>query len=717
MKEVRSYCRFCMPFCGTKVTLDENEQIVEVKPDRDDLMTKGYICIKGVEAPAAYYAPDRIQHPMKRMPDGSFQRIALEQALDEIAAVIGQTIAAHGPESIGGFRGAGCLLNASASIMVPTLLDAIGSHKNFTTATIDQSAKIISIGRIGMWQGGRQPLHDSDVRMMFGVNPLVSLATSYFDMTNPTKRMKDARARGMKLIVIDPRRTETAAYADVFLQPHPGEDPTIAAGLLRIILEEGWEDREFCDRWVQDLDLLRDAVAPFTPEYVARRAGVPAEDLWRAASLFARETTRGGASTGTGPSMAPHSNLTEHLVECLNVVCGRYMRAGEQVVNPGVLRARFAQTAQVLAAPRWWEHGFKSRIGGYGLLAGEMVSGALSDEILQPGEGQIRVLFAHGSNVANVVPDQRKVVRALRSLDLLVSIEPYMNETARLSHYVFPPKLGYERADLTMFYYEQPLYSAPYARYAAPIAETPPGSEIVDDWEVFWGIAKRLGLALTYDGVTLDMSETPTTDGLLAIIARHAPVPWETFKAMELGGIFDQDPQFVEEADPDCAGRFTVMPDDVRTELATVAAEPFEPGHYISNGRSFTHRLASRRIRDVQNSSHRNVPVIRKRMPYNYAYMNPGDLVSLGLEPGDKVDISSDTGTIPGVVQADPTVRAGVVSMTHGWGTLPDETIYERDGSNTGLLISTDRDVDPINGMPRMSAVPVNVTRHVAVAV
>src|SRR3546814_14671911 len=118
----------------------------------------------------------------------------------------------------------------------------------------------------------------------------------------------------------------------------------------------------------------------------------------------------------------------------LNVVCGRYMREGERVANPGVLRARQPQRAQVTAAPRWWEKGYKSRIGGFGMLGDEMMSGILADEILEPGEGQIRALITHGSNLANIMPDQKKIVRALRSLDLLVNIEPYMNETSKLSH-------------------------------------------------------------------------------------------------------------------------------------------------------------------------------------------------------------------------------------------------------------------------------------------
>jgi len=699
-----------MPFCGTRVTLDDADRVVEVRGDRDDLMTSGYACLKGLQAPAAHSAPDRILRPLKRQPDGAFLPIPFEQALDEIAARISACIAQHGPESIGGFRGGGAMLNASATSMLPALLGAIGSHKHFTTYTIDQSAKSVTLGRMGMWGAPRHPLHDSDVRLMFGANPLVSLTTSYFDMTNPTKRMREARARGLKLIVIDPRRTETARFADVFLQPYPGEDPTIAAGLLRIILAEGWEDREFCARFVADLPLLRAAVEPFTAEYVTRRAGVAAEDLHRGAALFARDSRRGGAMAGTGPSMAPRSNLADHLIEALNVVCGRYMRAGERVVNPGVLRARQPAREQVTAAPRWWEQGYRSRIGGYGMLGDEMMGGIMADEILEPGPGQIRCFIAHGSNLANVMPDQRKTVRALRSLDLLVNIEPFMNETARLSHYVFPSRIGYERADLTMFLYES-LYAQPYARYTPAIAALPQGSEIPEDWEIFWGLAQRLGLKLVYDGVPLDMAQRPTTDSLLAIVARHAPVPFAELQASELGRIFDEPAQFVEPGAPGHPDRFTLLPEDVAAELRAVAAEPVPRQPLLRDGRTFTHLLTSRRIREVQNSSYRNLPKIRARMPYNYAYLHPDELARLGVAAGDRIRIRSETDSIPAVVAADPSLRSGVVSMTHGWGALPDETVYERDGANTGLLISTDRDLEPINAMPRMSAIPVTIER------
>ncbi len=707
MREVKSFCRFCMPFCGTRVTLDDDGHLVSVRGDKQDPMNHGYTCIKGVQAPATYSAPDRILTPIKRAEDGSFHPIDVEQALDEIAERLRVIIDRHGGESVGAFRGSGGSINASAVPILPALLESIGSHKFFTTMTIDQSAKVVTVERLGRWGAPSHPIRDSDIRLLVGVNPLVGMASVGVDLTNPGKTLKDAKARGMKLIVIDPRKTETARLADIFLQPYPGEDPTIMAGLIHIILAEGWEDKDFCARHVAGMDTLAAMVAPFDPDYVASRAGVSTSDLHATAALFARDSKRGTASTGTGPSMAPHSNLAEHLVEILNVICGRFQRAGEQVPNPGFLRPRYPRRAQVVAPARNWENGFRSRVGNYGMLAGEMMSGILCDEILQPGDGQIRALFVHGANLASVMPDQQKTIRAIKSLDIMVAIEPFMNDTARMSDYVFPGKLGYERADLTIFKYES-LYSRPYARYGAPIASPPENSQLVDDWEVFWGLAKRLGLPLEYDGVALDMSEKPTTDSLLAIIARHAPMSWEDFKNCELGA-FAEEPQYVEPGDPDAPDRFAVAPADIVDELREVRETAPEHGRYRSEGKHYTHLMVSRRLPEVVNSCHRNVPAIRKRVPQNFAYLHPDELARLGVVAGDMVSLTSDHGSIPAAVAPDTTLRRGIVSIAHGWGSLPGETIYERDGSNTGLLISTDRNLETINAQPRMSAVPVNI--------
>src|SRR5262249_24845550 len=146
------------------------------------------------------------------------------------------------------------------------------------------------VGRLGTWHAGRQRALDSDVMMLVGANPILSLCTAGFVMQDATRQMKAAKAPGLKLIVVDPRRTESAHYADIFLQVRPGEDPTLSAGLWRMVLAEGWEDRAFCARWVNGLDALRRAVEPFTPDYVERRAGVPQASLRAAAAMFARDS-------------------------------------------------------------------------------------------------------------------------------------------------------------------------------------------------------------------------------------------------------------------------------------------------------------------------------------------------------------------------------------------------------------------------------------------
>ena len=374
-----------------------------------------------------------------------------------------------GAETVAAFRGTMNYSNLTANHMLPAFLEALGSNSFFSTMTIDQSAKWVTFERLGGWAAGKDPYALADVLLFVGTDPLVSLSTFNFALQNPAKQIHEAKQRGLKLVVIDPRATETARHADVFLQPLPGEDSTILAGLLCIILRRGWHDAEFCARYVKDLPRLIRAVEPFTPDYVAQRAGVSAQGLEAAAAAFAepiheplgRRRKRGSAASGTGPNMAPHSNLAEHLLECLNVVCGRFARPGDRVPNPGVVAPRYPRVAEVIPPRRSWESGWKSRLG-YGMLFGQKMSGTLAQEITTAGEGQIRALLVDGGNPADAVPDQRRIAESLRQLDLLVCVEPFMTNTARLAHYVIPPKMMFERADLPSRDYESYVMFQPY---------------------------------------------------------------------------------------------------------------------------------------------------------------------------------------------------------------------------------------------------------------
>jgi anaerobic selenocysteine-containing dehydrogenase len=705
-----SFCRQCMGHCGVVVEVDEHEQLVAIRGDSADEQTLGYACFKGLNATEAHNSQERILHPLKRQPDGSFAAIPIEKALDEIAEKLRTTAARDGWEAIAGYKGGGAFFTSSSSMLLNQFLAAVGSPKAFSTVTIDQSAKAVTASRMGIWSAGRDPFHASEVLMLVGHNPLVSISSNGFDTRNPQKRLKQVKARGTKLIVIDPRQTETARFADVFLQPLPGEDCSVLAGLLHIIFEEGWGDDAFCDQYADQVDILREAVSAFTPSVVAARADVPAEQLHTAARVFAEESRRGAAIGATGPDMSAHGNLAEHLLECLNVVCGRFVREGERVANPGVIGPSAPRRAEVVAIGRSWEESYRSRVGDYGLIGDELPTATLPDEILTPGKGQVKCLIVHGGNPVSAIPEQDKVIRACESLELLVSIEPFMTTTAELSDYILPPTLQYERSDLPLFIYETLIEQEPFTRYTPAVAKPPEGAEVQDDHHYFLGLARRLGVVIDYFGVPLDSVDPPSTDDLLAIAARNAPFPFEELRAAERGLKLEREDVAVQPPSPGGGARFQLMPADVAAELASVQAEWDVARQCWVEAPPFPYRLAVRRLRDGLNSAGLELPSIKERVPYNAAYLNPEDMEREGLKDGDALRLESLHGHIEVTATADPTVRGGVVSIAHGFGGLPGaEGGYRARGASTNRLLSLDAGREAINAMPRMSGIPVGV--------
>ena len=705
-----TFCRICAGKCGLLVEVDDaTDQILRIRGDHGHPMTLGYACVKGLQAGELHQGPQRLLRPLEKQPDGSFAEIDAETALDRIAERIGAIAETHGADAVATFRGTQHYANTTAFHMMSSFIRALGTKSRFSTMTIDQSAKWVADHRLGAWGAGRQRFEDADVWMFIGYNPVVSVqAINGFTALNPVKRLKAAKERGMKIIVIDPRKTETTHYADVHLQIFPGEDPTVMAGLLHLVLANGWHDGEFCDRYVTGLDQLRQAVAHFTPDYVSRRAGIAADDLRRAAELFAHNGRRGIATSGTGPDMIPRSNLAEHLVETLNVVCGRFIREGERLANPGPLSPRRAIRAEVIAPSRPWERGRKSRVHNLGMINGEMMSGVIAEEILTPGEGQVRAMIVDGGNPVNALPDRQQAIRALSSLDLLVTIDPYLSETAELADYVLPPLMMFERPDVPMMF-EKTAFPEPYTQYTEAVVKPPSDSDLVEDWYVFWALAKRLGRPLNFAGSDLDMAQPPTTEELLELLLRDAQVDLEELKTLPQGRVFDLPPLYVSGPREDRAGnRFEVAPEDVVAELQEVAGEAVNQ-LALRNGREYPLRLSVRRDRTVLNTSYRQMSFARKRMPTNPLWLNPQDLDSLGLADGDSAWLVSSHGRLQVALAADKSMKPGVVAISHGWGGSGGGERGEELGVSVNDIIPLDGFLEPINGMPWYSAVPVAI--------
>jgi len=572
-----------------------------------------------------------------------------------------------------------------------------------------------------MWAGGFQEFDDMDVLLVFGGNPLISHSGYGVLMMDPVRRLKRAKANGLKLIVVDPRRSETARFADLVLQPLPGQDAAIAAGLIRLILAEGWEDTTFTEQFVgaERMDRLRSALKPFTPEMVERRAGLTPGQLRSAAMLFANNGRVGVAYGSTGPNMAPYSNLAQHLIETINVICGRFPRAGDPIRRVNLLDPpEMAPSAFVIAPTRPWEEHLPSRIrGAYALQGGERLSGTLAEEILTPGRDQICALVVDGGNPVLALPDQKQTIAALKSLELLVCIEPWMTPTARLAHYILPPLHFYERDSLTFSPAGGQTRPGATMQYLPAVVPPPRGSELVEDWYVYWSIASRVGREIVYPGKrALDVSKPPTIDEMLGLQMEGsrlaAKMSLDELRRHPHGVDFGTDLGVVGEAPPDTDGRFDVMPEDVAGELAEFLEQMSEDRRMLRDGHAFDFLLIPRRLRDVSNSNGPQIPSVRKRNPTNRAYLHSDELAKRGLERGDLVTIRSSHGEARFVIDSDNDLRHGVVSVAHGWGDLPEDGADPwKNGTCVNLLIDADRHYEAINAMPHFSAVPVDIQK------
>jgi anaerobic selenocysteine-containing dehydrogenase len=700
----------------------EDGRAVRVKGDPDNPVYQGYSCPRGRALSEQHAHPDRLLHSQKRDRDGRYGKIGSEQVMDEIAARVQEIIDAHGPRSVAIYIGTSSNQYVAAAAAGVGWLIANGSRMVFSAATIDQPGKHIANALHGRWLGGGYLYDEADTWLLLGTNPIVSMVGNV-SCANPARSMTDARKRGLELIVIDPRRTEASRYADLYLQPRPGEDPTLLAGMLNVILEERLFDREFVEGNTQNFAALRAIVSQFDPAYAANRAGVAEEDLVEAAHLFAAGR-RAAATAGTGPNMAPRGTLTEYLLLCMNTVCGNWRREGEALPNPGVLMPEAQAFAQAEPPRKGWGFGETVRIRDLENSAAGLPTGALAEEMLLEGDGRIRALVCIGGNPAVAWPDQNLTVEALGELDLLVTIDMKMSATAKLADYVIAPKLSFETPATTIGI-EAPEqtwpnigYSRAYGQYTPALVDPPAGSDLVEEWSFFYGLARRQRLPLTLYPVraeagplrelrkplAIDMEAPPTTDELIELQYEGSRVALSELKQHPGGGLFDDPPTLVQPRQSGWQGRLELGDESMLADLAEVREETAEVEA------AYPLRLISRRIPGVYNSAGRDLPHFRRKATHNAAYVHPDDLAALGLASGSTVRIESEHASIPAVVEAADDLRPGVVSMTHAFGdTQAQDARFREIGSNTNRLIDTRSNFDRYSGIPRMSAIPVRI--------
>lgn len=709
----KTYCRHCQSLCGMIAEVEDN-RVTAIRGDREHPVSQGYSCMMGQHNLLTQSSPDRLSLAQRRSADGAFAPLPVADALREVGEKLKAIRDAHGPRSIALYYGTGTAYSGLAYGIARSWLRAIGSPELYTSMTVDASSLYVCMKRMGFFATGR-PLHaDLDTLLLVGNNPVVShqgWSKSPLPSSNPRKAIAEAQAKGMKLIVIDPRQTETASKADLFLQVRPGEDCTLLAAILRVMLENGWTDPGFHNRFCTAIPALRTALAPFDLAYAERRTGVPASLIEQAAHLFGT-AGKSHAACGTGLSFGPHSNLGEHLMECLNALCGGYRRAGDMIRTTGLF-GNGATTEKVVPPNRDWLAGPKLRSSDIGQLNGEFPSSRLPDEILHDGEDRIRALIVFGGNPATAIGGTGKTVKALRSLDLLVTIDPRWSPTGRLSDYVIPTRLPLEREDLNISLDgASPLA---WTNYSPALIAPPEG--VPDDWEVFYELARQMNVAIDFKtgpfgrqlepGLPLDPAKKPTTADLIAHACKVADISYDDLGASPGGMWLPGREAVVKAAGEDDGARLDLCPDDVAAEIAAVLAE----GLRLSDP-AFPLMLVSRRVSRVMNATFHDMPATIGKYPAAPLFMHSADAAARNLGAGQMVAVTSSEAKISGLLALDDTLARGVVAMPMGWGsTEPNDAA----STLTSQLVSLDRDVEAINYMPRQTAIPVEVQPAFAV--
>ncbi|MBB5188882.1 anaerobic selenocysteine-containing dehydrogenase [Zhongshania antarctica] len=723
--EQPSICRMCHAACPITVEMEDGKPI-KVTGNKASPTYHAFCCSRGQASVEHINHPDRLLSSMKRQADGSFAPIGIEQAMDEIADKIKALIDANGPRSLAAYFGTYSGPYPAAPPMLGSLVASLGSPMIFASATIDQPGKDIANAMLGQWKAGPQAFADADVWLMLGGNPLVSIAGG-IPSQNPARRLTDKLKDGMKLIVIDPRRSETAARAHIHLRPTPGEDSSLLAAMLHVIINESLYDAAFVADNVAGFAALAAAVEVFSPAFAAARADVPEQQIIDAARLFA--TAKRGVATGlTGANMSGHSSLVEYLMLCMNTLCGRFVRAGEAVANPGVLLPRATPVAEAVAPAAYANLGEKLRVRGLAQSASGMPTAALADEILLEGEGQVKALIINGGNPVAAWPDQEKTVAAMKALELLVHVDIKMSATAKLADYIIAPKVSFEVPTMSLAVEQLENFSyhwglcEPFGMYAPALVEPPAGSDLIEEWEFYYGLAQRLDIGLfAYslesktataregrDFVMFDMVNKPTTDEVFEILSNRSRIPLTEVKQHPNGALFPE-AIIAQARSQDCDARLDIGNTDMMAELATVQ-------HETTGLAGYPYKLVCRRMKNAYNSSLRDLPkLVKTKRPYNPAFMHPDDLDELGVGEGENIVITSIHGEIIGIANADKTLKRGILSMAHAFGDVEQDdrngSLFSN-GSSTSRLVSTNDSYDRFSGMPRMSALPIKICKH-----
>ena len=700
-------CNLCEAICGLAIT-HENGQVLRIEGDKHDPLSRGHICPKAVGLQDIYEDPDRLRRPLRRTAAGGWEEIDWETALDEVAANLRRVQARHGAHAVAWYAGNPTVHNSGTQLSMPSFLKALGSGSLFSASSVDQLPH-----HFAAWQLFGHPLllpvpdlDRTDYWLILGANPLVSNGSL---MTAPgvASRLAAIQARGGKVVVIDPRRTETAARADEHYFIRPGTDVFLLLAMVQVLFAENLVRLGRLAAVLDGVQELQAAVAAFTPEQVAPLTGLAPATVRQLARELAA-AGRGVVYGRVGVSVQEFGGLCLWLVSVLNALTGHLDEPGG---------AMFATPAlDILGKPAPYEryNRYRSRVRGVPEFMGELPVACLAEEMLTPGPGQLRALVTSCGNPVLSTPNGRQLDEALAGLDFMVSVDIYLNETTRHAHYILPPATGLETAHYDVSFHALAVRNT--ARYSEPLFAKSPDARY--DWEIFEGLRQRFEANGSYangsyDPATAAPPENPETkidlglrygtygqQGLSLAALRANP------HGLDLGPLQPRLPHTLRTA----GQRINLAPPlllaDLNRARATLAAAIAPAPDELL--------LISRRELRSNNSWMHNVPRLVKGRNRCILHLHPLDAAAHQVTEGQLVRVRSRVGTVELPVELTDAMMPGVASMPHGYGHQRAGLRLSVAAQHAGASINDltdDARLDTLTGNAALSGIPVRVER------
>lgn len=698
-------CHLCEAICGLKIET-RGEEIVSIKGDPDDPLSRGHICPKAVALRDLHEDPDRLRYPVRRVDkaDGTieWQEISWTEALDATAEGLLRTYRENGVDAIGVYMGNPTVHNYGMLTHQNYLFRWLRTKNRYSATSVDQLPHHLT----SLWLYGHKslfPIPDidrSDYFLMLGANPIASNG-SIWTVPDVKQRIKDLKARGGKLLVVDPRRTETADLASEHISIVPGTDALFLAALLNTIFSEGLADTGKLTPYVNGLDEVAGALQEFTPERAAVHTGIDAESIRN----LARDFSSAGAAIcygRMGVSTQRFGALCQWLIQLINIATGNLDREGGSLFT----------LPAVDQVPRTGPGGFArhhSRVRQLPEFDRELPAAALAEEIATPGEGQIRALFTGAGNPVLSTPNGRALDEALSGLDFMVSLDPYINETTRHAHIILPPTSALEHDHYDIAFHINAMRNT--TRYNPPVFE--PAPDKLHDWEIFTALGERIATALGEEP-----KEPVAPHEMVDVGLQFGPYGRNTEHQLNLAKLKAR-PSGI-----DLGPLKPMLPERLLTAdklIHCATPEPMADLHRLAGDFSADAseqadqglRLIGRRHVRSNNSWMHNYQRLVKGKPRDQLMIHPKDLEQHSLKDGEQANLCSRSGEITVTLQASDTVMPGVVSLPHGFGHNRPGIRMQTAVRHAGVSCNdvTDAEyLDELSGNAAINGVPVTLS-------